>query len=127
MTAPITKEKAPHHHRDIVVIGASSGGVTALLELAKTLPADFPAPIFVVQHAPADSQSILPQLLSHVSALPAKHPKNGEIIQPGVIYVARPDHHLLLEGTRVLVTRGPKENPRCRPFPRWVVPMSTRK
>ena len=109
-----TKEKAPRYHRDIIVIGASSGGVTALLALAKTLPADFPAPIFVVQHAPADSQSILPQLLSNVSALPAKHPQNGETIRPGVIYVARPDHHLLLEGDQVLVTQGPKEN-RFRP------------
>ncbi len=102
------------HHRDIVVIGASSGGVTALLDLVKTLPADFPAAIFVVQHVGADAHSILPQLLSHVSALPAKHPQNGETIEPGVIYVALPDHHLLLEGNQVLVTRGPKEN-RFRP------------
>ncbi|HEX8426376.1 chemotaxis protein CheB [Hymenobacter sp.] len=50
-------------HRDIVVIGASAGGVSALLDLVKTLPHDFPAPIFVVQHVAADSQSILPELL----------------------------------------------------------------
>ena len=100
--------------RDIVVIGTSSGGVSALLALVKTLPADFPAPIFVVQHIAADSPSILPQLLSNVSVLVAKHPANGEVVQPGVIYVARPDHHLLLEGDQVLVTRGPKEN-RFRP------------
>ena len=107
-------KKANKHYRDIIVIGASAGGVTALLEWAKTLPADFPAPIFVVQHVAADSPSILPQLLSSVSALPARHPHDGEVIQPGVIYVAPPDHHLLLEGDQVLVTRGPKEN-RFRP------------
>ncbi|HEX8329742.1 MAG TPA: chemotaxis protein CheB [Hymenobacter sp.] len=101
-------------YRDIVVIGASSGGVTALMELVKTLPADFPAPIFVVQHIPADSPSLLPRLLSAVSALPARHPENGEVVAPGTIYVAPPDHHLLLEDDRVLVTRGPKEN-RFRP------------
>ena len=101
-------------HRDVVVIGASAGGVTALLELVKGLPADFPAPIFVVQHLAADSPSILPQLLTAISALPAKHAENGELAQPGVIYVAPPNHHLLLEGKRVLVTRGPKEN-RFRP------------
>lgn len=100
--------------RDIIVLGASSGGVSALLELVKTLPADFPASIFVVQHVPADSPSMLPQLLSSVSALPTRHPQNGEIIEPGIIYVALPDHHLLLEGDQVLVTRGPKEN-RFRP------------
>ncbi|WP_303311549.1 chemotaxis protein CheB [Hymenobacter sp. BT730] len=102
------------HRRDIVVIGASAGGVTALLDLVKTLPADFPAPIFVVQHVGPDSPSILPQLLSTAGSLPAKHPENGEIIEAGVIYVAMPDHHLLVENDRVLVTRGPKEN-RFRP------------
>ena len=100
--------------RDIVVIGASSGGVTALLELVKTLPHDFPAPILVVQHVAPDSPSILPQLLSSVSPLEAKHPTQGERIRPGVIYVAPPDRHLLVEDDQVLITRGPKEN-RFRP------------
>ena len=107
-------KKRHRFHRDIVVIGASAGGVSALLELVKALPANFPAPIFVVQHIAPDSPSILPQLLSSVSALKARHPQNGEIVEPGVIYVAKPDHHLLLEGNQVLMTRGPKEN-RFRP------------
>jgi two-component system chemotaxis response regulator CheB len=101
-------------HRDIVVIGTSAGGVTALLALAKTLPADFPAPIFVVLHVAPDSPSLMPELLNAVSALEARHPANGEIVRAGVIYLAPPDHHLLLEDDRVLVTRGPKEN-RFRP------------
>jgi two-component system chemotaxis response regulator CheB len=108
------KTKTDKPHRDIVVIGASAGGVEALMELARTLPQDFPAPIFVVQHIAPYSPSLLPQLLSRVSALPAKHPHDGEVVKPGVIYVAPPDHHLLLEGDHVLVTRGPKEN-RFRP------------
>ena len=107
-------EKTRKPYRDIVVIGASTGGVAALLELVKTLPADFPAPIFVVMHMAPDSPSILPQLLNSVSALKVRHPQDGELVEAGVIYVARPDHHLLLEGNRVLVTRGPKEN-RFRP------------
>jgi two-component system chemotaxis response regulator CheB len=101
-------------HRDIVVIGASAGGIEALMELAKALPADFPAPIFVVQHVAPYSPSMLPQLLSRVSVLPAKHPYDGEVVEPGVIYVAPPDYHLLLEGDHMLVARGPKEN-RFRP------------
>ena len=109
-----TPEKAPNSYRDVVVIGASTGGVAALLALVESLPADFPSPIFVVIHVPADSPSLLPQLLNAASALKARHPQNGEVVEAGVIYVARPDHHLLLEGDRVLVTRGPKEN-RFRP------------
>ena len=107
-------QKAPDHPRDIIVIGASAGGVAALLALANVLPADFSAPIFIVLHVGANLPSILPQLLSAVSKLPARHPQNGELIEPGVMYVAPPDHHLLLEGNRILVTQGPKEK-RFRP------------
>lgn len=106
--------KTQKQRRDIVVIGASSGGVSALLALVKTLPADFPAPIFIVQHVGADSQSILPQLLNEVSSLTVKHAFDGETFAAGTVYVARPDYHLLLENDRVLVKRGPKEN-RFRP------------
>ena len=111
MTTP-AKTRKPH--RDIIVIGAATGGVAALTELVKSLPADFPTPIFVVMHVPADSPSLLPQLLSSASGLEARHPRDGEVVEAGTIYVARPDHHLLLESNRVLVTRGPKEN-RFRP------------
>ncbi|MBW3128048.1 chemotaxis protein CheB [Hymenobacter profundi] len=114
MKQPQSTPANTHQRRDIVVIGASSGGVAALLALVQTLPADFPAPIFVVQHVGADSQSILPQLLDRVSALSAKHAQDGEAFAAGTIYVAPPDHHLLLENDRVLVKRGPKEN-RFRP------------
>nr|WP_316934395.1 chemotaxis protein CheB [Hymenobacter sp. AT01-02] len=62
--APHPQKSARKHLRDIVVIGASAGGVTALLELVRMLPADFPASILVVQHLAADSPSMLPQLLS---------------------------------------------------------------
>ncbi|GAB3637949.1 chemotaxis protein CheB [Hymenobacter arcticus] len=109
---PFAKTRKPF--RDVIVIGASSGGVAALTELARALPADFPAPIFVVLHVAADSPSLLPQLLGSVSALKVRQPQNGDVVEAGVIYVAQPDHHLLLEDNRVLVTRGPKEN-RFRP------------
>lgn len=109
------KKRSPSYQkRDIVVIGASSGGIAALLQLVSTLPADFPAPIFVVQHMAPYAQSVLPQLMSNVSPLTAKHPHDGEQVQPGTIYVAPPDHHLLIEDDKVLVKRGPKEN-RFRP------------
>jgi two-component system chemotaxis response regulator CheB len=112
----MTKKKggSAEPKRDIVVIGASSGGITALLDLVRTLPRDFPAPIFVVQHMAPYAHSLLPELLSQVSPLPARHPRDGEAVQAGTIYVAPPDHHLLIENDKVLVKRGPKEN-RFRP------------
>ncbi|MBO2011291.1 chemotaxis protein CheB [Hymenobacter negativus] len=110
----MTQHHPQSHHRDIVVIGASAGGVTALLDLVAALPHDFPAPILIVQHVAAYAQSFLPQLLSRVSPLKARHAQDGDSIEPGTIYIAPPDHHLLMEGDTLLVTRGPKEN-RFRP------------
>lgn len=100
--------------RDIVVIGASAGGVTALIELVKSIPENFAGSIFVVLHIPSSSPSNLPGILKRAGLLNAVHPKDGEKIKPGKIYVAPPDHHILLEGTRVLVKKGPEEN-RFRP------------
>ncbi|WP_324677152.1 chemotaxis protein CheB [Hymenobacter sp. GOD-10R] len=99
---------------DIIVVGASAGGIPALVELVQMLPPGFPAALFVVQHIPAYVTSYLPDLLSKAGSLPARHPEHGEGVQHGVIYVAPPDHHLLVEQNKVLVTRGPKEN-RFRP------------
>jgi two-component system chemotaxis response regulator CheB len=92
----------------IVVVGASAGGVRALQALASNLPADFAAPILVVQHIGANP-SILPQLLSHAGPLPAAHGEDGEALAPGRIRVAPPDHHMLVEGGRIRLSRGPKE------------------
>ncbi|RZK17734.1 MAG: chemotaxis protein CheB [Hymenobacter sp.] len=108
------KEKRRGQHRDIVVVGASAGGVSALIALAKSLPADFAAPVLVVLHLSPNSPSVLPELMARESALPVRHARHEEVLKPGVIYVAPPDHHLLVEKDRVLVARGPKEN-RFRP------------
>jgi two-component system chemotaxis response regulator CheB len=99
---------------DIVVIGASAGGVHALKELVSELPADFDATIFIVQHISPDSPSYLPDILNFKSRLKAVHAKDGEPIRPGTIYIAPPDHHMLVEKETVLVKKGPKEN-RFRP------------
>jgi two-component system chemotaxis response regulator CheB len=61
--------------RNIVAIGASAGGIGVLVELARGLPENFPASIFVVQHLPASSPSALPELLSRAGPLKAVHPK----------------------------------------------------
>jgi two-component system, chemotaxis family, protein-glutamate methylesterase/glutaminase len=100
--------------RDVVVAGASSGGVQALMELAGGLSSDLPAAIFVVVHFPEAAPSILPHLLDRAGPLRAVHPEDGDPIVAGSVFVAPPDHHLLLERGRIRVTRGPKEN-RHRP------------
>ena len=100
--------------RDIVVIGASAGGVSALEQLVKAIPGDFPGSIFIVLHTPPFSPSRLPEILSRVGALEAIHPKGKEKVERGKIYVAPPDQHLLIEDGHVVITKGPKEN-RFRP------------
>jgi len=80
----------------------------------KWLPADFPAAIFFVLHIPRERTSYLPRILTRGGKLGAMHPKDGERIRPGLIYVAPPDHHLLLHQGFVRVVRGPREN-RNRP------------
>lgn len=94
----------------LVVVGASAGGVDALLKLARNLPRDFPAPVFVVLHMASDSPSLLDELLSRAGPLPAAHPTDGEPVRGGRIYVAPPDQHLMLAPGHVLVRRGPREN-----------------
>jgi two-component system chemotaxis response regulator CheB len=93
----------------VVVVGASFGGVDALCRLAQALPGDFPAIIGMVLHVGAQP-SILPELLSRSGPLRAVHPRDGEALRPGTIYVAPPDHHLVFENDRAHLVRGPREN-----------------
>jgi len=96
--------------RDIVVIGASAGGVEALAALVRRLPSDLGAAMFVVLHLSPEHKSVLPQILSSAGPLVAKHARNGETIFPNRVYVARPDHHLLVHEDHIRVVRGPREN-----------------
>jgi two-component system, chemotaxis family, protein-glutamate methylesterase/glutaminase len=102
-------------NRDVIVIGASWGGVTALKRLVKDLPAALDATVFVVQHIAPHSPGLLAEILSRVGQLPVSYPKNDERLKRGHVYLAPADHHLILEAPdRMRVTRGPKEN-RTRP------------
>lgn len=100
--------------KDTIVVGASAGGVDALQRLCAALPADLPAAVFVAQHLSPSARSVLPVLLDRAGPLPAVTPQDGDPIEPGRIYVAGPDHHLLLRPDRILMRRGPHEN-RTRP------------
>jgi two-component system chemotaxis response regulator CheB len=101
--------------RDIVVIGTSAGGIDALKVLVSGLPKDFNAAVFVTLHIPPYSLGIVADILGRAGPLPVSNAKDWEAIQNGRIYVAPPDHHLLLEKQGyVRVTHGPREN-RFRP------------
>ena len=101
--------------KDVIVIGTSTGGIEATKILVRDLPRDFKASLFIVLQIGADGLGILPEILGQAGSLPASNAKDGEMFEPGHIYVAPPDHHLLLERPRHLrVSRGPKEN-RSRP------------
>ena len=100
--------------RDIIVIGASAGGLPLLRQLAASIPADFPAAIFVVMHTAPDGPGFLADILATGSKLPTSFPDNGEAIRRGRIYVAPPDHHVMLDPKEIVVVRGPREN-RFRP------------
>jgi two-component system chemotaxis response regulator CheB len=98
--------------RDIVVMGASAGGVEALETVG--LRPDILASFFIVLHFLLFEKSYLPEILSRVGPLPAVHPKHGDFIRPRYIYVAPPDRHLLVRDGRIELWRGPKEITRGR-------------
>jgi two-component system chemotaxis response regulator CheB len=102
-------------NKDVVVIGASAGGVPALQSVLAGLPGDYRGSIFIVLHMGASDRSTLDRILQRSTPLPVTQVHEREsIVKPGHIYVARPDYHLVLEGNHVCLTRGPRES-RFRP------------
>src|SRR5262249_35077317 len=95
--------------RDVIVVGASAGGVVALTQLFEALPGDIPALIGVVLHR-STSAGELVHVLGRRSRLPVIEPSNHCIAKQGVIYLAPPDHHLLFDEGGVTIQRGPKEH-----------------
>jgi two-component system chemotaxis response regulator CheB len=100
--------------RDIIVVGASAGGVEPLRQLVKGVPTNLAASILVVVHIPPFQPSELPNVLNASGPLPAIHPQPGQPLQPGTIYMAPPDFHLIVDDGHVDLWRGPREN-RHRP------------
>jgi two-component system chemotaxis response regulator CheB len=99
---------------DIIVIGASAGGVEALSKLVVQFPDDLLATVFIVQHVSATARGALAQILDRAGPLSATLAQDGETFQCGHIYVAPPDHHLLVKEGYLRVTHGLREN-RVRP------------
>jgi two-component system chemotaxis response regulator CheB len=101
-------ETAAHGH--VVALGASAGGVEALTRVVRELPPAFVAPILVVVHIPATAVSRLPAILTRAGPLPAGHAQHGQVPEPGRIYVAPPDRHLVVDEGRLVLLEGPHEN-----------------
>lgn len=95
---------------DLVVVGASAGGVQALRTMVQGLPDDLAAAVLVVLHIPMGAPSALAKILARSGALPANTAQHGEQILPGRIYVAPAGQHLLVDGDRIALSGGPTEN-----------------
>ena len=101
-------------NRDVVVIGASAGGVEAVRRLVGMLPADLAAAVFVVLHRGIEEPNLLANVLGAGARLLAVTATDGQRFRRGCVYVAPPDRHLLVGHDHVHVRRGPREN-RVRP------------
>ncbi|PXY32729.1 hypothetical protein BAY60_05050 [Prauserella muralis] len=100
----------PVPHRDLVVMGASAGGVEALRDLVGAFPRDLPMAVLVVLHLPSGGTSALATILDRAGPLPARPAEHDVPLKPGMVTVAPPDHHLLVGGSRTLLAIGPAEN-----------------
>lgn len=101
--------KLPDLPYPIVVMGASRGGLQILKAVLSALPADFPAPVLVAMHVGAH-ESRLPELLAAVCGLKVKHATDAQSIEPGTVLVAPPDRHMLVDGDKIRLMLGAKEN-----------------
>jgi two-component system chemotaxis response regulator CheB len=101
-------------NRDIIVIGGSAGAVEAILQLARGLSPGLSATVFVVIHTSPTGAGKLAGLIDRAGHLSCTMAVDGEEFAPGKIYLAVPDHHLIVQEGRMRVVRGPREN-RHRP------------
>lgn len=99
----------------LIVVGASAGGMHALKSLVTQLPADLPAPVFIVTHmSPDTTGDVLVRVLDEAGPLPCRHATEGERYRSGTVYVAPSDRHMLIDSAQILITKGAREN-RSRP------------
>jgi two-component system, chemotaxis family, protein-glutamate methylesterase/glutaminase len=106
----VPADESPVVQRDVVVVGASAGGVQALQNLVTQLPPEFPASVLVVLHLMSSGTSVLHSILDRAGPLTATQAHDGEPLERAHIYVAPPDSHLLLRGSAIHLSAGPREN-----------------
>jgi two-component system chemotaxis response regulator CheB len=103
------------NYKKVVAIGCSTGGPSALNEILQQFPADFPAPIFVVQHMPEKFTEKLAELLDHRIALRVVEAKEGMDIRRGVVYIAPGAYHIRVRANRTIALE--EERTRTVPCP----------
>jgi two-component system chemotaxis response regulator CheB len=93
----------------VVALAASAGGLAALTKVLSELPADFPTPVVVVQHLDPRHRSLIASILGRHCPLWVKEARHGDRLAPGTVYIAPPDHHLLVnaDGTLALTRSEP--------------------
>ena len=104
------RARISHAGMRLVLIGASAGGVEALRRVVASLPASLQAAIVVVLHVPPTASSRLPEILAREGRLPVRHAIDGEHLDPGVIYVAPPNRHVIIGDHTLTLADGPREN-----------------
>jgi two-component system, chemotaxis family, protein-glutamate methylesterase/glutaminase len=119
---PLRAAPSPHKplplRMDVLVIGVSTGGPNALAELIPALPEDFPLPIAIVQHMPPVFTKFLADRLAATSKLTVREGQEGGLMEPGTVWVAPGNYHMILRRddgrVRVSLNQEPQENS-CRP------------
>jgi two-component system, chemotaxis family, protein-glutamate methylesterase/glutaminase len=96
--------------RDIIVIGASAGGIEALTKILSQLPSDLSAVIGIVIHRSPIYNLNLAMVLARKATISMKEPDHGEVVKPGTVYLAPRDHHMIFAKDRIELNRGPKEH-----------------
>jgi len=83
-----------------IVIGSSAGGLYVLISLLKELSVDYPLPIILIQHRSNENTEMFEEVLQHSCKMKIKQADEKENVIPGIIYVAPPGYHLLIEQDR---------------------------
>jgi two-component system chemotaxis response regulator CheB len=107
MNVPINSEKIV---RDVIVVGASAGGIPAVIEMLSRLPADLPAFMGVVIHRGNHSTANWSKTLGMKAKLRVVEPADGDSLIRGVVYIAPGDHHMRFEHDTIALDGGPKEH-----------------
>jgi two-component system chemotaxis response regulator CheB len=97
-------------NRDILAIGTSAGGFEALRFLTREFRPDLPAAVLIVIHLPGHSRSSLDSILTQMGPLPANFAEDGQSLEHGRIYIGPPERHLILDGDKLHLGSGPREN-----------------
>src|SRR5262245_59076536 len=100
--SPMDNPLPPTTPFDVVALVASAGGLGAFSHVLSGLPAQFPAAVIVLQHLEPSHPSLLAHLLSRCTGLPVKQAKDGDRLGPGMVFVAPPNRHLVVDGDGIL-------------------------